>query len=144
MGFREFHPLFYITPVVYSLEKPFNGYYFLYAEPEIPALDNDWNKLLGNGNRNVRNKHLEAFAHFCYQWTEGLMTVEDFSGNNFVIRDPKIHTKNGFIINDEENLGDEGLATFFFEHHSECNMICKQLELKRPIWDENRDKSQDF
>jgi hypothetical protein len=53
------------------------------------------------------------------------MTIEDFSGNNFVLKEPKIHTKNGFIINDERNKGDEGLASLFSEHHVDCTVICK-------------------
>ena len=53
------------------------------------------------------------------------MTIEDFSGSNFVMKVPKVHTKNGFIINDEVNKGDEGLASLFSEHHTECTVICK-------------------
>ena len=60
------------------------------------------------------------------------------------MKDPKIHTKNGFIINDDENLGDEGIAQFFNELHPECNMICRSLSMKRPIWDENFEKQKDF
>jgi len=73
----------------------------------------------------------QAFSHFTYHFTKGLMLVCDIQGVNDVFTDPQIHSHapDGGLYG-KGDLGREGMARFFETHR--CNPLCAHFQL-RPL-----------
>jgi len=85
----------------------------------------------------------QAFSHFTYEYSMGLMMVVDIQGviqeNELIITDPAIHS---YVLKDrfgETNHGKIGMMRFFKTH--KCNDYCKKLDLMDPETFESIDKS---
>jgi len=95
-----------------------------------------------NNNYGWRNKDTDhfnliaqAFSHFTYEFTMGVIMVTDIQGikgnpGEIVITDPAIHS---FLYKQQfgkTNHGKLGMMRFFMTH--ECNDYCKKLHLMNP------------
>jgi len=77
----------------------------------------------------------QAFSHFTYEYTTGVVMVTDIQGikgapGEITITDPAIHS---FVYNQQfgrTNYGKLGMIRFFMTH--ECNDYCKMLDLMHP------------
>jgi len=85
----------------------------------------------------------QAFSHFTYEYSMGLMMVVDIQGvtqeNELIITDPAIHS---YVLKDrfgETNHGKIGMIRFFETHT--CNDYCKKLDLMDPKTLKEIDKS---
>jgi len=85
----------------------------------------------------------QAFSHFTYEWSMGLMMVVDIQGvveeNELKITDPAIHS---YILENrfgETNHGKIGMMKFFKTHV--CNDYCRKLDLMDPKTFDKIDKS---
>ncbi|CAD8203029.1 unnamed protein product [Paramecium pentaurelia] len=66
------------------------------------------------------------------------LVITDLQGKQRVLSDPCIHTKYDIgYLRDETNQEMLGIETFFQTQHSQCNDICKSLELKRNCDDDD-------
>lgn len=83
-----------------------------------------------------RDPALQAFSHFTWHYTKGLVMVVDVQGvscghGKYLLTDPAVHTQEVTkVLPDPTNLGVDGMAKFFATH--KCNSICAQLKLRRP------------
>jgi len=77
----------------------------------------------------------QAFSHFTYEYTMGVIMITDIQGikgksGEIVITDPAIHS---FLYKEQfgqTNHGKLGMIRFFMSH--ECNSYCKKLHLIDP------------
>jgi len=77
----------------------------------------------------------QAFSHFTYEYTTGVLMVTDIQGiktekNELIITDPAIHS---FLYKQQfggTNHGKLGMIRFFMTH--QCNDYCKMLNLIHP------------
>ena len=58
-------PLFYVLPVIYRLDQPFEGTIYLYAEPEIIYDEKQFEKYANNFDF-CKDIYLAAFSHFTH------------------------------------------------------------------------------
>ncbi|CAK86551.1 unnamed protein product (macronuclear) [Paramecium tetraurelia] len=125
----QFTPLYYATPYLYQLEKPFKGVKLIYAESYID-IDQPWKKYTNNTEYRDECIDLTAFSHFTYQYTNCQMIVTDLQGKTNILSDPAIHTSiYNQNLTDSTNLKDDGCRKFFLNQHPECLTICRQLKL---------------
>ncbi|CAD8169819.1 unnamed protein product [Paramecium pentaurelia] len=131
-------PIFYVTPIKYTLCQEFMGLKDLYAETNI-NINGPWEKISNNTNYIDKEKeNYSAFSHFTYHFTNKSLVITDLQGKQGVLSDPCIHTKQVIgYLRDETNQGILGIETFFQTQHSQCNDICKSLGLKRNCDDFN-------
>jgi hypothetical protein len=75
------------------------------------------------------NQMAQAFSHFTFERSWGLLLVNDLQGVGHLFTDPSIQTKDPerFKLSDT-NLHEESFKCFFALH--ECNSICSDLGLK--------------
>ncbi|KAL3692237.1 hypothetical protein R1sor_005888 [Riccia sorocarpa] len=90
-------------------------------------------------NRTQNGATLQAFSHWTYHVTSGLLLVTDLQGvklpnenvpgeNVFWLTDPAIHTSDANILRfTNTNFGDDGCKLFLQNH--QCNDVCQLLEL---------------
>ena len=77
---------------------------------------------------------LQAFSHWTYKRTNGIMIVVDLQGidigdnETYLLTDPCIHLTNLMRFG-KTNLGKPGMKRFFQTHV--CNAICHALRLER-------------
>ncbi|EAR88738.2 mhck/ef2 kinase domain protein (macronuclear) [Tetrahymena thermophila SB210] len=77
------------------------------------------------------NKITQAFSHFTWQYSHGQLLVVDIQGGeNGILTDPQIHTKNRSKLYGQGDLGYEGMLRFFYTH--ECNLYCQKFNLIHP------------
>ncbi|CAD8168812.1 unnamed protein product [Paramecium pentaurelia] len=125
----QFIPLYYATPYLYELEKPFKGLKLLYAESYID-INEPWKKYTNNADYRDEEINLTAFSHFTYQYTNFQMIITDLQGKINILSDPAIHTQD---LMDSTNQQDDGCRKFFLNQHPECSNICKKLGLGQTI-----------
>jgi len=85
--------------------------------------------------KDPHNLIAQAFSHFTYEYTMGVIMVTDIQGiksssGDIAIIDPAIHS---FVYNKrfgETNHGKLGMIKFFMTH--KCNEYCKKLHLIHP------------
>ncbi|CAD8065028.1 unnamed protein product [Paramecium sonneborni] len=125
-------PIYYVTPIKYTLCNDFFGLMELYAETYID-IEGPWEKITNNTDYIDKEKQsYSAFSHFTYHYTNKSLVITDLQGKQGVLSDPCIHTKmNIEYLQDDLNLGEEGILTFFKNQHSQCNEICEKLYLFR-------------
>ncbi|CAD8169267.1 unnamed protein product [Paramecium pentaurelia] len=123
----QFIPIYYATPYLYDLEKPFKGLKFIYAESYID-INEKWKKYTNNTEYKDEQINLTAFSHFTYEYTFQQMIITDLQGKANILSDPAIHTKQ--YLEDGTNLQDDGCNKFFLKQHPECQKICQILQLK--------------
>jgi len=88
-----------------------------------------------NKDNDSYNLIAQAFSHFTYEYTMGVIMITDIQGirsgtDELSITDPAIHS---FLYNQqfgETNHGKLGMIRFFTTH--ECNDYCKKLHLIHP------------
>jgi len=69
-------PIFFLQPILYKLNSPFQGETFVYAEPYIDLNNKDWQKYSNNSAYCV-DQSFAAFSHFTYIMSGGLFLVSD-------------------------------------------------------------------
>ncbi|KAL3692238.1 hypothetical protein R1sor_005889 [Riccia sorocarpa] len=94
-------------------------------------------------NRTHNEATLQAFSHWTYHVTNGLLLVTDLQGvklpnenvpgeDVFWLTDPAIHTSDANILRfTNTNFGDGGCKLFLQNH--QCNDVCDLLELPREV-----------
>ena len=75
------------------------------------------------------NQMAQAFSHFTFERSWGLLLVNDLQGVGHLLTDPSIQTRDldRFKLSNT-NLHDAGFKFFFTAH--KCNDFCRKLELK--------------
>ena len=113
------------------------GRKFFSVEEYIPGVYSKFNNNAGYVDVELSESHpgLQAFSHFTWHYTKGLLMVVDVQGvscgaGKYLLTDPAIHTLEEKVLPDPTNLGMDGMARFFATH--KCNSICTQLRLRRP------------
>lgn len=103
-------------------------------------LQGDWKRFNNNaGQIGEFAATLEAFSHWSWERSRGLLMVTDLQGTStgggriwdqteYLLSDPAIHCQQDVNRFTRTNLGAEGLQHFFNTH--KCNDICKHLGLK--------------
>lgn len=81
----------------------------------------------------IRQK-CESLAHFSYERSDENIMVADMQGSGYVLFDPEIAS--GELLDGEEVLFSAGnlpitAITTFIENHSDCNLYCTLLGLKK-------------
>ncbi|RYH27428.1 hypothetical protein EON65_13545 [archaeon] len=78
---------------------------------------------------------VQAFSHWTYQVTNGMLMVVDCQGGydaksrRFILTDPAIHCKNPLMFG-KTNMQTKGMQNFFKSH--KCNACCKEMGLFNP------------
>lgn len=71
-------PLFFPSPIIYTLAKPIMNLTFLYAEGYIEKPEKtEWSKYSNNAEYYNPEDDLTAFSHFTYEKTNGLILIND-------------------------------------------------------------------
>ncbi|CAD8212235.1 unnamed protein product [Paramecium octaurelia] len=128
-------PIFYVSPIIYELEKPFMGVTQIFAETYID-LPNfcEWKKYTNNTKYADKDEYYyTAFSHYSYTATLGSLIITDLQGKNYILSDPCIHTMDEKIremLDDETDFKENGVHLFFQQQHRYCHRICKELNLK--------------
>lgn len=66
----KFIPLYYATPYLYELEKPFKGLKKIYAESYID-IEEPWKKYTDNSKHRDKEIDITSFSHFTFHYTFG-------------------------------------------------------------------------
>ena len=89
-----------------------------------------WSNNIGNTDIENYEPVLDAFTHFTYENTNGLLIVVDLQGekrgDTFLLTDPVIHCIRSNMFG-ETNFQLKGIVAFFQTH--ECNDICRSMNL---------------
>ncbi|KAG2163027.1 hypothetical protein VTO58DRAFT_110482 [Aureobasidium pullulans] len=74
------------------------------------------------------NQTAQAFSHFTFERSWGLLLINDLQGVDHILTDPTIQTRDPerFKLH-QNNLGVESFKFFFARH--ECNSVCRELGL---------------
>jgi len=105
----------------YNLEKLLQGEFFKF------------NNNAGYVNIEKCNATMQAFSHWTYHFSKGVLMVTDLQGiydsrnGKFWLSDPAIHCECDLLNYGQTNLGYEGFKLFFETHR--CNDICRGLQL---------------
>ncbi|CAK65727.1 unnamed protein product (macronuclear) [Paramecium tetraurelia] len=134
-GFDEIPPIFYVSPILYTLDIPFYGLNLLYAETFIDSAKFQWKKYSTNGAFTSPQFYFySAFSHFTYTETEGTLVVLDLQGSNNILTDASIQSADGMIPlleKDPTNQKQIGIMTFLQKQHEKCSIVCQKLNLSR-------------
>lgn len=71
--------IFYVAPMLYTLDEPYNGFKTFYAEVEIPTAELGWEKDMNN-LAYCQEQRIASFSHFTYVWSKALFMVVDIQG----------------------------------------------------------------
>ena len=125
--------------IIESVElKKSKGKRFFLSQQFLPGEYVKFNNNYGwrnNKEENSFNLIAQAFSHFTYEYSMGVIMVTDIQGiksesGGIVITDPAIHS---FLYKQrfgKTNHGKLGMIRFFTSH--ECNDYCKKLHLIHP------------
>ena len=74
------------------------------------------------------NQTAQAFSHFTFERSWGLLLINDLQGVDHILTDPTIQTRDPerFKLH-QNNLGVESFKFFFARH--ECDSVCRELGL---------------
>lgn len=115
---KNIPPIFYATPYIYSLDKPFRGASYVYAEPNLDFGGKDWKKFTNNYETSKSN-FLASFSHFTFAMTAGYLMVTDLQGvikgGSYFLSDPAILCADSESFSEETNQGQKGFYAFFSE-----------------------------
>ena len=102
-------------------------------------IDGEFTKYVNNTGIPCRmdsdvRKKCESLAHFSYERSGENLMVVDMQGSGHSLFDPEIASKE--IVDGEEVLFSTGNLSLtainnFIEHHTECNLYCTLLGLKK-------------
>ncbi|CAD8051061.1 unnamed protein product [Paramecium primaurelia] len=134
-NFDEIPPIFYVSPILYTLEVPFYGVHLLYAETWIDSAKFQWKKYSINGVfTSPQFYYYSAFSHFTYIETEGILVILDFQGSDNILTNASIQTQDNqipILEKDHKNNKQIGITTFLQKQHEKCSILCQKLNLNR-------------
>ncbi len=112
------------------------GVYYC-IEEFVEGVFKKWSNNEGFVNENEYTNLLNAFSHWTWTWTNEYLIVTDLQGflyktNEYILTDPALLCQEDEDRFGATNLGSSGIRNFFSSH--QCNRICKELKLKRNIY----------
>ncbi|CAD8089971.1 unnamed protein product [Paramecium primaurelia] len=130
-------PIFYVSPMLYTLSEPFYGLNHIYAESFINLPNIQWKKYSNNAQyTNPDFYYYSSFSHFTYEETGNQFLITDLQGKLNIFSDPSIQSADSYnkhLNNDITNFNQQGIANFFFNAHQKCSFICQELNLTNPL-----------
>jgi len=69
-------PIFFLQPILYKLDTPFQGETYVYAEPYLDLNNQEWQKY-SNNSAYCSDQSFASFSHFTYIMSGGLFLVSD-------------------------------------------------------------------
>ncbi|CAD8068087.1 unnamed protein product [Paramecium sonneborni] len=133
--FKEIPPIFYASPILYTLTNPFYGVTKLYAETYIDSAQYNWRKYSNNGALSYQEfYYYTSFSHFTYAETEGTLVILDLQGSDNIFSDASAQTlanKIPILEQDNTNQKEIGIDIFLKQQHQKCSIVCQKLGLSR-------------